>query len=169
MRNNGKQTVDGSHWLPWYGKHTMEDNGDLKLFGYTHFFFLHSISFCVQHKKKKVRVSKWQNCHVFGWTIPLSSTTLIVPVIRNVSWASNQHIRMISEGSRDTEDWNTGCWKWTFAITEKKKKNGSVCNTAKKSTLDILQNFSFCVPQKGFKWHFIFVWTIPSLKFKKCN
>ncbi len=22
---------------------------------------------------------------------------------------------MISEGSRDTEDWNKGCWKFTFA------------------------------------------------------
>ncbi len=25
-------------------------------------------------------------------------------IIRNVSWAANEHIRMISEGSRDTED-----------------------------------------------------------------
>ncbi len=25
---------------------------------------------------------------------------------KNVSWAPNQHIRMISEGSRDTEDWS---------------------------------------------------------------
>ncbi len=25
---------------------------------------------------------------------------------RNVSWASNQNIRMISEGSCDTEDWS---------------------------------------------------------------
>ncbi len=137
----------------------------------THIFFFFFFYRVFNTRKKKVRVSKWQNFHVFGWTIPLSSTTLIVPVIRNVSWASNQHIRMISEGSCDTEDWNTGCWKWTFAITGIIiiKKNGNVCNTAKKSTLDILQNFSFCVPQKGFKWHFIFVWTIPFLKFKKCN
>ncbi len=27
-------------------------------------------------------------------------------IIRNVSWAANQHIRMISEGSCDTEDWS---------------------------------------------------------------
>ncbi len=27
-------------------------------------------------------------------------------IIRNVLWAANQHIRMISEGSRDTEDWS---------------------------------------------------------------
>ncbi len=25
---------------------------------------------------------------------------------------------MISEGSRDTEDWNNGCWKLSFVITE---------------------------------------------------
>ncbi len=31
-------------------------------------------------------------------------STLII--IRNVSWAPNQHIRMISEGSCDTEDWS---------------------------------------------------------------
>ncbi len=27
-------------------------------------------------------------------------------IIRNVYWVSNQHIRMISEGSCDTEDWS---------------------------------------------------------------
>ncbi len=27
-------------------------------------------------------------------------------IIRNVSWAANQHIRMVSEGSCDTEDWS---------------------------------------------------------------
>ncbi len=31
---------------------------------------------------------------------------LTLKIIRNVSWAANQHIRMISEGSCDTEDWN---------------------------------------------------------------
>ncbi len=30
----------------------------------------------------------------------------IMTIIRNVSWAANQHIRMISEASRDTEDWS---------------------------------------------------------------
>ncbi len=34
-------------------------------------------------------------------------STLII--IRNVSWAANQHIRMISEGSCDTEDWSNHC------------------------------------------------------------
>ncbi len=31
---------------------------------------------------------------------------LSIVIIRNVSWAANQHIRMISEGSCDTEDWS---------------------------------------------------------------
>ncbi len=30
-------------------------------------------------------------------------------IIRNVSWAPNHHIRMISEGSCDTEDWSNDC------------------------------------------------------------
>ncbi len=30
----------------------------------------------------------------------------------------NQHIRMISEGSRDTQAWINGCWTFCFAITE---------------------------------------------------
>ncbi len=29
---------------------------------------------------------------------------------------ANQHIRMISEGSCDIEDWNNSCWKCSFAI-----------------------------------------------------
>ncbi len=31
---------------------------------------------------------------------------VLLILIRNVSWAANQHIIMISEGSRDTEDWS---------------------------------------------------------------
>ncbi len=27
---------------------------------------------------------------------------------------NNQHIRMISEGSRDTEHWSNGCWNFSF-------------------------------------------------------
>ncbi len=37
-------------------------------------------------------------------------------IIGNVSWAANHHIRMISEGSCDTEDWSNGIWKFSFAI-----------------------------------------------------
>ncbi len=31
-------------------------------------------------------------------------------IIKNTYWAQNQHIRMISEGSCDTEDRSNGCW-----------------------------------------------------------
>ncbi len=34
-----------------------------------------------------------------------------------LSKAPNLHIRMISEGLCDTEDYNNGCWKFSFAIT----------------------------------------------------
>ncbi len=44
--------------------------------------------------------------------IQFNSITII-----NVSSAPNQHIRRSSEGSCDTEDWNNGCWKCSFAIT----------------------------------------------------
>ncbi len=30
----------------------------------------------------------------------------------------NVHIRMISEASRDTEDWSNDCWKFSFDIPE---------------------------------------------------
>jgi len=33
-------------------------------------------------------------------------STLLITIRRNVSWAPNQHIRMISEGSCDSEDWS---------------------------------------------------------------
>ncbi len=33
-------------------------------------------------------------------------TVSTVLIIKNVSWSANQHIRMISEGSCDTEDWS---------------------------------------------------------------
>ncbi len=46
----------------------------------------------------------------------LSSTTDF-NIDRNVSWAANQYIRMISEGSCDTEDWRW-CWKFSFASQE---------------------------------------------------
>ncbi len=45
----------------------------------------------------------------------LFSTFIIIKI--NVSWAPNEHIRMISEGLCDTEDWSNGCWKFSFAIT----------------------------------------------------
>ncbi len=37
---------------------------------------------------------------------------------KKCSWAQYQHIRLISEGSQDTENWSDDCWKFSFAITE---------------------------------------------------
>ncbi len=37
---------------------------------------------------------------------------------RNVSWAANLLIRMISEGSYGTEDWSNVCWKFSFLSQE---------------------------------------------------
>ncbi len=60
------------------------------------------------------------------WAAHLFSTLII---IRHVSWAANQHIRMISEESCDTEDWsndaeNTAAHhrnKWHFTIYSHRK------------------------------------------------
>ncbi len=42
----------------------------------------------------------------------LFSTLLII----NVSWAANQHIRMIYKGSCDIEDWSNGCLKFSIYL-----------------------------------------------------
>ncbi len=48
----------------------------------------------------------------------LSSTTILnINNKKKFSWAPNQHIRMISKGSCDTEDWSNVCWKICFDIT----------------------------------------------------
>ncbi len=39
----------------------------------------------------------------------------------NVSWAANQHIRMISEGSCDTEDWSNDAENSALLSYTKKK------------------------------------------------
>ncbi len=38
---------------------------------------------------------------------------------KNCFWAENQHTRMISDGSCDSEDWSIGCWKFSFANRNK--------------------------------------------------
>ncbi len=50
---------------------------------------------------------KWPfkiNAVLLNFLFQLFSALIIT--IRNVSWAADQHIRMISEGSCDTEDWS---------------------------------------------------------------
>lgn len=57
-------------------------------------------------------------------------------ILRNAFWESNQHIKMISKGSRNTDDWSDDCWKFTSAVirvnikiekTDPKPLNGSMC------------------------------------------
>ncbi len=63
------------------------------------------------------------NTNLTKYQVAQSFSTLI----RHFSWAANQHIRMFSEWSCDTEDWSNGCWKFSFSITGikllKKKTN----------------------------------------------
>ncbi len=44
--------------------------------------------------------------HSFHKIIISSTTVSNIDNNKNVSWAANQYIRMISEGSCDTEDWS---------------------------------------------------------------
>ncbi len=48
------------------------------------------------------------------------STTIVFNIdeIKNVTWAVNQHIKMISEGSCDTEDWSNDAENSALASQE---------------------------------------------------
>jgi len=59
-----------------------------------YFYLINAFNFFYQRILKKVP--------------PLPSPTLI-QIIRNVTWAENQHIKMISEGSCYSEDWSNWC------------------------------------------------------------
>ncbi len=74
------------------------------LFEVNAILFEHSI-----HKKSQ---HKYEAAQLFS--------TLIT--IRSVSWAANQHIRMISEGSCDTEDWKIHRNKLHFKIYSNRKQ-----------------------------------------------
>ncbi len=51
-------------------------------------------------------------------TKTLSSTTFFnINSIKKYYWVPNHHMRIISEGSCDTKDWNNSYWKFSFAIT----------------------------------------------------
>ncbi len=58
---------------------------------------LQNIFLCVQQNK---------NIHFFQDFFFLRKLFSTLIIIRNVYWAGNQYIRMISEGSCDTEDWS---------------------------------------------------------------
>ncbi len=51
-------------------------------------------------------------------SIKILSSTTVFRINNNkkkYSWSQNQHIRMISKGSSDTEDWSNKCWIFNFA------------------------------------------------------
>ncbi len=48
----------------------------------------------------------------------ISAITSFLNIDKNLFFYTPiQYIRMISEGSCDTEDWRNGCWQFIFAIT----------------------------------------------------
>ncbi len=50
----------------------------------------------------------------------LSSTTAFnIDINKKCFLSRYKHIRMIPEGSCDTENWSNGCWKFSFASHEK--------------------------------------------------
>ncbi len=57
--------------------------------------------------KESLKNVNGSNKTVFAEILRSNSVSTLI-IIRDVSWAANQHIRMISEGSRDTEDWSNG-------------------------------------------------------------
>ncbi len=71
-----------------------ENNSVHMILKYSNRVFVHTKKYIVS---KYITVQKYE----IGKTAQLFLT---LTIIRNVSWAPNQHIRMISEGSCDTED-----------------------------------------------------------------
>ncbi len=55
--------------------------------------------------KKKINSFLWCKTE-FSASYEAAQLFSTLKAIRNISWAANQHIRMISEGSCDTEDWS---------------------------------------------------------------
>jgi len=102
LNNVGNQTVDGPHWL-----HCIFG-------GFIDCLFtdiLQISKFGVSERKRKINTCKKNalNCD----RTKVTSTSKIA---RKDSWAPNLHIRIISKGSCDTEEY--WCWKiHSFAIT----------------------------------------------------
>ncbi len=68
----------------------------------------------LKHSHIELNLHRHTQLHVMRHRAPSYNHLLMFPqlfstslIIRNVSWAPNQHIRMISEGSCDTEDWSS--------------------------------------------------------------
>ncbi len=90
----------------------------LAYFFYDVFVFIYSTiqkfsvsRFCIQQrcitfilKLQKIHLKRFKTFELSNHHFHKMFSTLII--IRYVSWSANQHIRMISEGSCDTEDWS---------------------------------------------------------------
>ncbi len=55
---------------------------------------------------------------IFTKTLSSTNVSNIDNNNNNVSWAANQHVKMISEGLCDTYVWSNRCWKISFASQE---------------------------------------------------
>ncbi len=64
----------------------------------------------IRKEQKDLNIEITKMKRILQIRIMISSKTLrstaVFNIGNNVSWAANQHIRMISEGSCDTEDWS---------------------------------------------------------------
>ncbi len=74
-----------------------------------------SLVSCLRNKinNKTTSVNAEQNIWIYTYKLSTIQKFSTLIIIRHVSWAANQHIRMISEGSCDTKDWT---WIFSFAI-----------------------------------------------------
>ncbi len=68
----------------------------------------------------------WKHVLLFQQTY--QAAQLFLTITRNVCWAPNQHIRMISEGSCDTEDWSNGFTHIKYILKYIKTENILNCN-----------------------------------------
>ncbi len=102
-----------------------ESAAHCKTRAYVCFFVSENITFIQQGCIKcfKVTISK---TFQFQINAVLLAAQLI---IRNVSWTANQHIRLISEGSRDTEDWSNDA----KALHHRNNKKIKICYNKKNS------------------------------------
>jgi len=74
--------------------------------------------------KPAIHQKIWKKITISTKMLSSKMFSKLIIMIRNVSWARNQHIRIISEGSSDTKDWSNdaeknGAFFWLIKETEK--------------------------------------------------
>ncbi len=74
--------------------------------------FIYDALKCYPSKKRKKVLQLMLLCFIYIYIVILKF------IFIKESWNKMHHgIRMISEGSSDTEDWTNDCWKFSFDIT----------------------------------------------------